>query len=229
MDLVGPTSASWKKCWSIIVKLTELTKRRLSLFKLTCSQQALTSLWHSLKVVLLVQRLLQLPFNVCHGHPSFCQHTVAQTKLYCKAQPLSATYSCDISNEFKTQLLSFRALFHNDIKQIVTVAELADFLIVRNYSLVPMFQDMYAAFLLFLILPVTVATAERSFSKLKLIKHYLRNSMLQDRLSTRTGDFVHWERGSAKTWFDKIIEDFARLRLIWRFTIAETLTLQLPV
>ena len=30
-------------------------------------------------------------------------------------------------------------------------------------------------FLLFLTLPVTVATAERSFSKLKLIKTYLRN------------------------------------------------------
>jgi hypothetical protein len=99
------------------------------------------------------------------------------------AASLSATYSCDISDEFTTQILSFRALFQNDIKKIATVAELADFLIVRNYSLVPMFPDLYAAFLLFLTLPVTVATAERSFLKLKLIKTYLRNSMLQDRLS----------------------------------------------
>ena len=38
-------------------------------------------------------------------------------------------------------------------------------------------------FLLFLALPVTVATAERSFSKLKLIKTYLRNIMQDDRLS----------------------------------------------
>ena len=61
--------------------------------------------------------------------------------------------------------------------------ELAHFLVVKNYSLLPTFQDMYTAFLLFLTLPVTVATAERSFSKLKLIKTYLRNTVQDDRLS----------------------------------------------
>jgi len=127
------------------------------------------------------------------------------------AASLSATYSCDISNEFTTQLMSFRALFHNDIKQIATVAELADFLIV------PMFPDLYAAFLLFLTLPVTVATAEKSFSKLKLIKTYLRNSMLQDRLSGLA--ILSIENVAArKLDLNKIIDDFARrkarLRLI---------------
>jgi len=81
--------------------------------------------------------------------------------------------------------LSFRALFKDDIKQIPTVMELAHFLVVKNYSLLPTFQDLYTAFLLFLTLPVTVATAERSFSKLKLIKTYLRNTMQDDRLSGR--------------------------------------------
>ena len=33
-------------------------------------------------------------------------------------------------------------------------------------------------------LPVTVSTAERSFSKLKLIKSYLRSSIAQDRLDS---------------------------------------------
>nr|CAH7736627.1 unnamed protein product [Callosobruchus chinensis] len=37
--------------------------------------------------------------------------------------------------------------------------------------------------LLFLTLPVTTAMAERSFSKLKLIKNYLRTSMGQEPLS----------------------------------------------
>ena len=35
----------------------------------------------------------------------------------------------------------------------------------------------------FCIIPVTVAEAERSFSKLKLIKNFLRTSMTQGRLS----------------------------------------------
>ena len=35
---------------------------------------------------------------------------------------------------------------------------------------------------LFLTIPVTVGTAERSFSKLKLIESYLRSTMSQERL-----------------------------------------------
>jgi hypothetical protein len=42
---------------------------------------------------------------------------------------------------------------------------------------------MYSFFYILLTLPVTVAASERSFSKLKLIKNYLRSSMGQTRLS----------------------------------------------
>ena len=100
---------------------------------------------------------------------------------------------------------------------MATVAELADFLIVRNYSILPTFPYLYTAFLLFLTLPVAVATAERSFSKLKFIKTCLRNSMLQDRLS---GLAILSTENVAARKFDvnTIIDDFAhrkaRLRLI---------------
>ena len=42
------------------------------------------------------------------------------------------------------------------------------------------FPEVCTAFLLFVIIPVTMASAERSFSKLKLIKTYLRNYMEQE-------------------------------------------------
>jgi hypothetical protein len=80
-----------------------------------------------------MQRLLQLPFNVCHL--SFSQQTLAQTKLYYKTQPqyykaqLQFLLHTPAISQFTTHL-SFRALFNNDIRQIATVAELADFLIV---------------------------------------------------------------------------------------------------
>lgn len=43
--------------------------------------------------------------------------------------------------------------------------------------------NLVVALQIFLTLPVTVASNERSFSKLKLIKNYLRSTMSQERLS----------------------------------------------
>ena len=88
---------------------------------------------------------------------------------------------------------------------------------VRNKSLHhdpwgPTSEDQTAIFLEKLIssvftLPVTVATAERSFSKLKLIKTYLRNIMQDDRLSGLA--VLSTENAEArKLDVSKIIDDF---------------------
>ncbi|KAL6567777.1 hypothetical protein OROGR_001445 [Orobanche gracilis] len=45
------------------------------------------------------------------------------------------------------------------------------------------FPNTYIAYKILLTIPVTVASAERSFSKLKLIKTFLRSTMSQDRLN----------------------------------------------
>ena len=67
---------------------------------------------------------------------------------------------------------------------------------------------MCTAFLLFLTIPVTTASAERSFSKLKLIKTYLRNSMGQERL--RSLAILSIEHSKARNLkFDDIINTFA--------------------
>ena len=44
------------------------------------------------------------------------------------------------------------------------------------------FLEVCTVFLLFVIIPETTASSERSFSKLKLIKTYLRNYMRQETL-----------------------------------------------
>lgn len=71
-----------------------------------------------------------------------------------------------------------------------------------------MYNDIFSACIIFITLPVTVANAERSFSKLKIIKNYLRNSMSQDRLTNIS--ILNIERGRTKELdINKIIQIFA--------------------
>jgi hypothetical protein len=66
-----------------------------------------------------------------------------------------------------------------EIAKLRSVKQLAHMLIVENASELSGFTDVVTALILFLSLPVTVAAAGRSFSKLKIIKNYLRSSMGQ--------------------------------------------------
>jgi len=45
------------------------------------------------------------------------------------------------------------------------------------------FLNVYIAYKILLTIPITVATAEKSFLKLKLLKSYIKSTMLQDRLN----------------------------------------------
>lgn len=82
-------------------------------------------------------------------------------------------------------------------------------------SLVP---NMTIALRIFLTTPVSVASGERSFSKLKIIKNYLRNSMHQERLNGLA--IVSIEKEIANSIkYDDIIEDFANAKTRERTSI----------
>jgi hypothetical protein len=58
-----------------------------------------------------------------------------------------------------------------------------------------------------LTIPVTVASAERSFSKLKLLKSYLRSTMTQQRLTDLATIALESELLD-KIEYDHIVEEF---------------------
>ena len=61
-------------------------------------------------------------------------------------------------------------------------------------SLKVMLSNIHKLMLIFLTVPITTATAERSFSALRCIKTYLRNSMTQQRLNHCLILHVHREK-----------------------------------
>ena len=70
------------------------------------------------------------------------------------------------------------------------------------------FPNILIAYRILLTVPVTVASAERSFSKLKLLKSYLRSTMSQERLNGLVILSIENEM-LEKLEFENIIEDFA--------------------
>ena len=72
-----------------------------------------------------------------------------------------------------------------------------------------MLSNFYVALRTFLTIPVTVASAERSFSNLKLIKTFLRSTMSQSKLSYLAVISIEKDIGRAIS-YDDLIADFAQ-------------------
>ncbi|KAL6225766.1 hypothetical protein ACLB2K_004615 [Fragaria x ananassa] len=70
------------------------------------------------------------------------------------------------------------------------------------------YPNAHVAYRILLTIPVTVASAERSFSKLKLIKTYLRSTMSQERLNDLAMLSIE-KKVVAKVDYAKLIDTFA--------------------
>jgi len=82
--------------------------------------------------------------------------------------------------------------------------------IIKN-ELEDIYPNVYIAIRIMLTVPVSTASAERSFSKLKLIKNYLRNSMKQERLSGLAMLSIEADL-AAKIDYKSIVEDFSKAK-----------------
>ena len=104
--------------------------------------------------------------------------------------------------ELFNEITSFKDIFPDKMQP----TEILEILV--KSDLISCFPNFALAIRIFLTLPVTVASGERSFSKLKIIKNYLRNNMTQERLSDLAIISIESEI-SEKLDFTEIIDIFA--------------------
>ena len=88
----------------------------------------------------------------------------------------------------------------------VTPLELITYM--HDKELSEIFPNFWTGLRIAATLPVTVAQAERSFSKLKLIKTYLRSTMTQDRFTGLAVISINHAIGEQISHED-IVEEFA--------------------
>ena len=103
-----------------------------------------------------------------------CSKLLAASSKDESVDRLVDSYSDDFSGEdSKFELRSFLSEFKSEISAKNSISDSLD--ILHDLHLNSSFPQLHKLCVLFLVIPVTVASAERSFSKLKLIKTYLRS------------------------------------------------------
>ena len=124
---------------------------------------------------------------------------------------LLKSYHLDFSDELVNETRSFVVEFREEIGDQKTVRDVLQLL--YEYRIVSSFPQFQKLLTLFLTIPVTVASAERSFSKLKLIKTYLRSTMGQSRLADLV--ILSIENAEAKIMdFSNLIKQFASVKAV---------------
>ncbi|KAL4721540.1 hypothetical protein ACJJTC_001076 [Scirpophaga incertulas] len=94
-------------------------------------------------------------------------------------------------------------IFIKDVKQLLSY--------ITENSLKEIYPNIYIVIRILLTIPVSTASAERSFSKLKLIKNYLRNTMSQERLSALAVLSIESDLASRLN-YDTIIKEFSKIK-----------------
>lgn len=138
-------------------------------------------------------------FGILNNIPSLSVQDLCK-----RASDLQSRYSADLELDFVEEIVHFREFVSGKDNSFAT--ELLCFLREKNLQVI--FPNVSIALRLYLILPVTNTSGERSFSKLKLVKNRLRSTVGQDRLNHLTlmsleSDLVQ------KLDFSDLIKDFA--------------------
>ena len=117
------------------------------------------------------------------------------------AKTFTHKHACDVElDDFFSELRMLQMTLPDEPMSAIKMFEF-----VRNIN---SFPNISIAYRILFTVPVTVASAERSFSKLKLLKNYLRSAMSQERLNGLATICIEKDLLD-KVNVDTIINDFA--------------------
>lgn len=108
------------------------------------------------------------------------------------------------SEELHSELIVVSSLVKDE--KLVHIIDVLN--IIQKYDMENVVPNVVIALRISLTVPVSVATGERSFSKLKIIKNYLRNNMNEERLNELSIISIEKDLANAIP-VDDIIDDFA--------------------
>lgn len=95
-------------------------------------------------------------------------------------------------------------MFRNILPQNNSVLEALQFIFDNNLS--EIYPNCIIVLQIILTSPVTTATAERSFSKLKIIKNYLRSTISQERFTSLSILSIEHEIAKSLDYNDVVLE-----------------------
>ena len=142
----------------------------------------------------------------------FCWQYLSREDDYLKkaAQKFGDEYKADvITEELKDEILTMKRIHEDNLgPSILSPLDLLNRL--HELQLASTFHNVTIVLQIFLVIPVTVASGERSFSKLKYIENDYRTSMTQQRLNNLA--ILNIESDVARQMdFTSIIKKYARI------------------
>ena len=134
--------------------------------------------------------------------------TLTETEIRIKAKAFIEKYKDDVCEDLIQELIDLKSIHAANFGD----SALAPFELLKKLhecKLQPLFYNCTIALRIFCTIPATVAEAERSFSKLKLIKNFFRSTMSQQRLSD-LGTLAIEHEIARKIDYSNIIDHFAK-------------------
>ena len=125
-----------------------------------------------------------------------------------KLDHLGKFYQLDAAS-LRIQYALFMEARRDCLEQCKSISDVLK--IMRVTGLHRVYGELYELYRIFVTLPVTTASCERSFSKLAIVKNKLRSTMSQDRLQSLLILFVENDLTN-QIEFEPVIETFAQMK-----------------